>query len=57
MPPPLDTSLSKGYLRLDTLREKISRYEYYRFEIIKTIIDLVNAIPLYLLFVTYDYES
>ena len=57
MPSPLDTSLSKGYLRLATLLEKISRREHYYSEIIKTIIDLVNAMPLDLLFITYDYES
>ncbi len=57
MPPPLDTSSSEGCLRLATLREMISRREYYYSEIIKTIIDLVNAILLDLLFITYNYES
>ena len=57
MPSSLDTSSSEGHLRLATLREKISRREYYRFEIIKIIIELVNTLPLDLLVITYDYES
>ena len=57
VPSHLDATLNKSYLRLATLREKISRREYYRFEIIKIIIKLVNTILLDILFVTYDYES
>lgn len=57
VPSPLDASSSAGYLRLAALREKISRREHYRSEIIKKIIDLLNAMPLNLLFVTYNHES
>jgi len=57
VPFPLDAGSSEGCLRLAALREKISRREYCRSEIIKNIIDLLNAMPLDLLFVTYDYDS
>ncbi len=57
VPSPLDASTSEGCLRLATLREKISRREHCRSEIIKKIIDLLNAMPLGLPFVTYDYDS
>ncbi|KAL2038392.1 hypothetical protein N7G274_008731 [Stereocaulon virgatum] len=57
MPSPQDTGSSEGCLRLAALREKISRREHFRSEIIKTIVELANAMPLDLPFVTYDHES
>ena len=57
MPPPLDAGSSEGCLRLAALREKISRREHCRSEIIKTIVDLASAMPLDLPFMTYDHES
>ena len=57
VPSPLDAGSSKGCLRLAALREKISRREHYRSEIIKMIVELANAVPLDLPFVTYDHEN
>ena len=57
VPFPLDAGSSEGCLRLAALREKISRREHCRSEIIKNIIDLSNAMPLDLPFVTYDHDS
>lgn len=57
VPSALDAGSSEGCLRLAALREKISRREHCRSEIIKMIVDLANAMPLDLPFVTYDHES
>lgn len=57
MPSPLDAGSSEGCLRLAALREKISRREHCRSEIIKIIVELANTLPLDLPFVTYDHES
>lgn len=42
---------------LVVLREKISRRKHCRSEIVKMMVELANAMPLDLPFVTYDYES
>ena len=57
MPSPLDAGSSEGCLQLAALREKISRREHCRSEIIKMIVELANTLPLDLPFVTYDHES
>ena len=62
VPSPLDAGSSESCLRLAALRVKISRREHCRSEIIKMIIELsnalpLNALPLDLLFVTYDHEN
>ncbi len=57
VPSPLDAGSSEGCLRLAGLREKISRREHCRSEIIKMIVELANAMPLDLPFVTYHHES
>ncbi|MCJ1425255.1 hypothetical protein MMC29_003143 [Sticta canariensis] len=57
VPSPLDAGSSESCLRLAALREKISRRERCRSEIIKMIVELANTMPLDLLFVTYDHES
>ena len=54
---PLNADSSEGCLRLTALREKISRREHCRFEIIKMIVELTNVMSLDLSFVTYDHES
>ena len=57
IPSPLDAGSSEHCLRLAALREKISRREHCRSEIIKMIVELANTLPLDLPFVTYDHES
>ena len=57
VPSPLDASSREDCLRLAALWEKISRREHYRSEIVKMIVELANAMPLDLPFVTYDHES
>ena len=54
---PLDTGSSEGCLRLAAMREKISRSEHCRSNIIKKIVELASIMPLDLLFVTYDHEN
>lgn len=57
MPSPLDADSNEGCLRLAALREKISRREHCRSEIIRMIVELANTLPLDLPFVTYNHES
>jgi len=57
VPSPLDAGSSEGCLRLVAATGEISRREHCRSEIIKKIIDLSNAMPLDLPFVTYDQDS
>lgn len=57
MPSRLDADSSEGCLRLAALREKISRREHCRSEIIRMIVELANTLPLDLSFVTYSHES
>lgn len=57
MPSPLDADSSEGCLWLAALREKISRREHCRSEIIRMIVELANTLPLDLPFVTYSHEK
>ena len=57
VPSTLDADSIEDCLRLAALREKISRREHCHSEIIKMIVELANAMPLDLPFVTYDHES
>ena len=57
VPSPLDVGSSEGCLRLAAMREKISRSEHCRFNIIKKIVELASTMPLDLPFVTYDHEN
>ena len=57
VPSPLNADLSEGCLRLTAMREKISRSEHCRSNIIKKIVELASAMPLDLPFVTYDHEN
>ena len=57
VPSSLDASLSKGCLRLAAMREKISRSEHCRSNIIKKTVKLASIMPLDLLFVTYDHGN
>ena len=54
---PLDAGSSEDCLRLAAVLERLSRREHCRSEIIKIIVELANAMPLDLPFVTYDHES
>ena len=57
VPSPLDAGLSEGYLRLAAMREKISRSEHCRSNIIKKTFELASILPLDLPFVTYDHGN
>ena len=57
VPSPLDAGLSEGCLRLAAKREKISRSEYCRSNIIKKTVELASIMSLDLPFVTYDYGN
>ena len=57
VPSPLDAGSSEGCLRLAAMREKISRSEHCRSNIIKKTVELASIMPLDLPFVTYDHGN
>ena len=57
VPSPFDGGSIEDCLRLGALREKITRRIHCRSGIIKMIVELANAMPLDLPFVTYDHEN